>query len=211
MSSRSMRDLWLKLWRQRMDKRPDLIVKLFAGDALVDQSADVALWQRVLAEIRNVDAPGSSGSEKQGSERASSGMGPVASFAKAIEVSVDELQGGLSPQADGVLIALDGRNWEALKRNTPPRGPGSVSPGALAATALVMWQKHQPFGDVTFQTVRAVMDTVKLEDANLSRSLGNCDWLQVRGGRVYLNPARTSSAARLLRAYCRREAIADPA
>ncbi len=194
-----------------MDKKPDLVVKLFAGDVLVDQSTDVALWQRVLAEMRSIAAPGSPILEKREPERSSSATGPVASFAKALEVSVDELQGGLSPQGDAPLIALDGRSWEALKRNTPSRGPGTVSPGVLAATALVMWQKHQQIGEVTLQTVRAVMDTVNLDDPNLSRGLGNCDWLQIRSGRIYLNPARTSSAARLLRAYCKREPLSDTA
>ncbi|MGE3915045.1 MAG: hypothetical protein AB7F78_05035, partial [Hyphomicrobiaceae bacterium] len=40
-----------------MEKKPDLVVKLMAGDILIDESADVGLWQRVLAEIRGVAPP----------------------------------------------------------------------------------------------------------------------------------------------------------
>jgi len=40
-----------------MDKKPDLIVKLFAGETLVDQSTDAELWQRVLSEIRGLSKP----------------------------------------------------------------------------------------------------------------------------------------------------------
>jgi hypothetical protein len=43
--------------RNRANAKPDLLVKLMAGDTVIDQSDDVGLWQRVLAEIRGVAAP----------------------------------------------------------------------------------------------------------------------------------------------------------
>ncbi len=194
-----------------MDKKPDLSVKLFAGEVLVDQSTDVALWQRVLLEIRGVtpnDKPGGS-PENGDSSESKRGNSSLARFAKFVGVTADELRGGLDPSDEAPFISLDGRSWEALKRNTPTRGPGGVPPAVLAATALTAWQKHQPIGDVTLSIVRNAMNTIDLDDPNAARALNNCDWLQIKGGRVVLNPARLSSAARLLRAFCKRETISE--
>lgn len=197
-----------------MSGSKDLIVKLFVGDVLVDQSTDVSLWQRVLAEIKGIESPKGEidGPTKGGNTRkpARAGIeGAVDAFAEAIGVTVEELEGGLDPQPSAPFISLDGRSWEALKKNTPSRGQGSVSQTVLAATALALWQKQQDIGDVTISAIKAVMATIDLDDANINRSIANCDWLQLKGARVVLNPSRLTSAGRVLRAYCRREPLLD--
>jgi hypothetical protein len=194
-----------------MDKKPDLIVRLFAGETLVDQSTDAGLWQRVLSEIRGLtsappnipDRPpvfGRDGSDTSAAVRA---------FAKSVSVTPEEIVGSLGPTSEAPFIHLNSHDWEALKRNTPIKGPGAVSPSVLSATALVLWQKHSDTGDITLQTVRATMSTIDLDDQNAARSVNNCEWLQTRGNRLALNPSRSSAATRLLRAYCRREPLAE--
>jgi hypothetical protein len=184
---------------------------LFAGETLVDQSTDVGLWQRVLAEIREVAAPSPvrrTVDESPIHERVDASQ-TVRMFAKNVNVTPEEIVGSLSPTSDAPFIHLNSHDWEALKRNTPSKGPGAVAPSVLAATALVLWQKHSAIGDVTLQTVRATISTIDLDDPNAARSVGNCDWLQTRGNRLALNPSRSSAATRLLRAYCRREPLAE--
>jgi hypothetical protein len=195
-----------------MEKKPDLIVKLFAGDTLVDQSTDAGLWQRILSEIRGLAAPTPPVTPKTpGPLR--SGIGdtnaPVTAFAKSVSVTAEEIVGSLDPTSESPFIHLNSHDWEALKRNTPAKGPGAVSPSVLAATALVLWQKYSSLGDITLQTVRATMSTIDLDDPNAARSIGNCEWLQNKASRIALNPSRSSAATRLLRAYCRREPLAE--
>jgi hypothetical protein len=195
----------------RMDKKPDLIVKLFAGDTLIDQSTDAGLWQRILSEIRGLVpvqpvSPKAPESLRKEGEEAST---PIKAFAKSVGVQPEEIVGSLDPTSEGPFIHLNSHDWEALKRNTPVKGPGAISPSVLAATALVLWQKHSDTGEITLQTARATMSTIDLEDPNAARSVGNCEWLQVKGNRIALNPSRSSAASRLLRAYCRREPLSE--
>lgn len=189
-----------------MDTKPDLIVKLYAGDTVIDQSTDPALWQRILSEIRGISAPSPLPSKQDDDLGGSlqSVSGPVKAFAKGVGVTVEEIVGGLDPTSEAPYVQLNSHDWEALKRNTPHKGPGAVPPAVLAATALVLWQKHGNTPDVTLQTVRATLSSIDLDDPNASRSIGNCDWLQTKGSRIALNPSRSSAAARLLRAYCQR-------
>jgi hypothetical protein len=133
------------------------------------------------------------------------GSAAVGEFAKSVGVTPEEIEGSLGPISDLPFIHLNGHDWEALKKNTPVKGPGAVSPSVLAATALVLWQKHSNIGEITLQTVRATLSTSDLDDPNAIRSIGNCEWLQTKSGRFALNPSRSSAASRLLRAYCKRE------
>jgi hypothetical protein len=196
----------------RMERKPDLIVKLYAGETVVDESTDPGLWQRVLAEIRGITAPPPPPKIGDGTSDPTPDVSPaIKAFAKAVGVTAEEIVGGLDPTIETPFVHLNSHDWEALKRNTPPKGPGAVPPAVLAATALVLWQRHGGTPDVTLQTVRATLSTIDLDDPNASRSVGNCDWLQTKGSRVALNPSRSSAATRLLRAYCRREAPAEAA
>jgi hypothetical protein len=195
-----------------MDRKPDLIVKLFAGDTVVDESTDPALWQRVLSEIRGIGGAPAPQKEDDRVEEVSPNATPaIRDFAKAISVTVEEIVGALGPTAEPPFIHLNSHDWEALKKNTPHRGPGSVPSAVLAATALVLWQKYGNAPDVTLQAVRATLGTIDLDDPNAARSISNCEWLQSKGSRIVLNPSRSSAATRLLKAYCRREPIDEAA
>jgi len=194
-----------------MEKKPDLIVKLFAGEMLIDQSADAGLWQRVLAEIRGL-APAPSSLQKA-AEFSAIDVGnvntAVRAFAKSVGVTPEEIVGSFDPTPEAPFIHLNSHDWEVLKKNTPVKGPGSIAPSVLSATALVLWQKHSSIGDITLQMVRATISTIDLDDPNAARSVGNCEWLQNKSVRIALNPSRSSAATRLLRAYCRREPLSE--
>jgi hypothetical protein len=193
-----------------MDKKPDLIVRLFAGETLVDQSTDAGLWQRVLSEIRGLTVAQPAVTLRE--SRATEGQNVDAvlgAFAKSLDVAPEEIVGSLDPTSMSPFIRLNSHDWEALKRNTPAKGPGAVSCSVLAATALVLWQKHCAIGLVTLQTVRATMNTIDLDDRNAARAIANCEWLQTKANGLALNPSRSSAATRVLRAYCRRESLTE--
>jgi hypothetical protein len=194
-----------------MDKKPDLTVKLFAGDTLVDQSTDVALWQRVLSEIRGLtlSPPATDSLPDQARNEGQDSSLAIRAFAKSLSVTPEEILGSLDPTAEAPFIHLNSHDWEALRRNTPPKGPGAISSSVLAATALVLWQKHSRIGEITLQTVRSTMNTIDLDDKNAARSIANCEWLQTKANRIALNPSRASVAVRLVKSYCRREPLAE--
>ena len=202
-----------------MDRKPELIVRLLAGDTVVDESTDAALWQRVLAAIRGIeplpDATRAVTARQDPLEPPSppalSSGAPIAAFARELDVTEQEVMGGLGPQQEEPYIHLDEKYWESLKKNTPKRGPGGVSAYVLAATALVLWQRHGRTPDVTTATAKAVCDRIHLSDANGYRSIANCHWLQSRGGRLVPNPHQISHGIRLLNAYCKKGPLSDAA
>lgn len=209
------------MWALWMEKKPDLVVKLMAGDTQIDQSTDVGLWQRVLAEIRGVAPPFASaipaalvvpvgGRAETPSARQGAGS-TLEDFAAELGITVEELVGGLGPSTEPPFISFDDRSWETLKKNTGKRGPGAVSPAVLAATALTSWRAHAKTDEVTLQMVRATLQTIHLDDANASRSISNCAWLQDKGGRIVPHPAKKSLGLHLLKAYCTGEPPTDAA
>lgn len=205
-----------------MGSKTELSVKLFAGDTLVDASNDVALWQRVLSEIRGlagapvapsmVNETANSRPSEKGSGPAAestSSKTPIAKMAASIGVTVDELESALSPSDTAPFVSIDSRTWAAFKKVTPPRGQGSISSAALAATALALWKKHQEIGDVTLLSVRAVLEDADLQDVNAGRSLSNCEWLQAKGDAFVIKPVALAKAESVLRAFCKREAPSE--
>src|SRR5881628_100012 len=58
----------------------------------------------------------------------------IEAFAAEVGATVAEVIGACSPSSTSPYLHLDQHCWEALKKNTPIKGPGSVSPTTLAAT-----------------------------------------------------------------------------
>lgn len=188
-------------------KLAELRIILKAGDAEVAESTDPKLWQKTLAEITGIEpsatTPSPPGSPATRIQENAAGTGePVQRFAAEVGVSKDVLVGACSPAATPPYIHLDAHCWEALKRNTPVKGRGSVSASRLAATLLVLWFKAAGLGNPTSAQIQGVVDSINLEEKNLMRGIHVCEWLQVRGDGVVLNPSQTSQAVRLARAYC---------
>ncbi len=190
--------------------RATLSIRLFANEVLVAESDAPDLWQRVFAAI----AAGKGDSHANVLPRTQSMRpdaaphgraaepGPVGAMATEIGVSSEVLVGACAPSDQPPYLHLDAHCWEAIKRNFGPRGPTAVSPTALAATLLAIWNHHRGAGSPSVSDCLAVLRTIHLRDPNTARSLRNCEWLQTRGGTVVVNPAQRSRALRIARAYC---------
>ncbi len=200
-----------------MTVKAKLRVQLLAEEVVVAESEDPALWQRVLAAIQGPAAalPGLVAPPPAGKALAGEvppGTDPaVANFAAELGLEVPVVLGACAPSREEPFLHLDQHHWEALKKSTPTRGPGSISPAALGGTLSALWAKHAGLGPPSMKIVSAVLATIHLRDQNIARSLANCEWLQVRGGNVVINPARTSSAVALGTAFCSKQAPAWPA
>jgi len=207
-------------------QKATLKVQLLADDTLIEESHDEALWQYVLARIKGLPIPSTNGqiqiegSEKPPTDDYSSEMGvrspsgtgaassgATAKLARQVGVSVEEIEGALGPSNEEPYLQLDHRSWEAFKKNTPPRGVGSVAPIVLAATALVLLHKSGGCEDVSVGMAQAVLRTIDLRDANAKRGLKRSEWLKVSGEKITLNPAQLSKACGVIKAFCTKQSI----
>lgn len=121
-----------------------------------------------------------------------------------IGVSEHELVGALDPKNESPYLHLDVHCWEAMKKQTPQRGPGAVSPTALAGTLLCLWFKEAGLGHPTQGQSLEVLKTIGISDRNPSRGVRSAKWLQARsGGAIVLNPAQISKAIEVAREFLR--------
>jgi hypothetical protein len=199
-----------------------LKVVLQANDTIVAESEDAALWQRVLIAINSGDAkdldPPARPTERAATDRGSGAAGKhsegdgesfegadeaVVKFAKSIGVSPEQVVGACYPSKTAPLLSLDMHCWNALKDQTPPRGPGSLSPMAVAATLLSLWKQAAKLGNATQAEAQKVLETIHLHDKNPTRSVAGAEWLKaLGGGSVVVNPARIKRATAIARAFC---------
>lgn len=196
-----------------------LRVRLLAEEVVVAESDDAGLWHRVFGALHGgssrlgdgQDEPGtgerSNGSpgEQAGTKarhRRTSATG-IESFAEELGLSVEEVEGACGPSPEAPYLHLDSHCWEALKKNTPKRGPSAISPIALAATVLALWFRHAGMsGGPTVQQCQEALETMNLADKNPQRGVRNCDWLKSGGSGITINPASMSKAIRMAAAFC---------
>jgi len=195
------------LHEQKIKAKLKIVLK--ANDIDIAESSDPILWQNVLAAI-NTPQEGTTGANpgniiQKDENDFSLPKEPVAKLAKEIGVTVDILQGSCAPTESAPFINLDEHHWEAMKKATPARGPKAISPIALASTLLVLWKDQAKLGNSTVKEAQKVLGTVGLSDKHPHRSLDNCEWLQMRGKYIIINPAQTSKAVELAKAYRTKE------
>lgn len=183
---------------------PDLKIILLAGGTEVAHSTDHSIWLNTMAAISGLSAPrlsnlkaGTSPSQMDAVDE----KGALGVFAAELEVDVNQLIGAASPSTEAPYIHLDHKYWEAIKQNTPPRGVGAIPGVVLAATLLLLWNRHSKFGKISGAMCDAVLATIDHEERNRARSLKGCEWIQVREDGLRLNPASTPSAINLAHAY----------
>jgi len=194
-----------------------LTITLKAGEVAVAESSDPILWQEVLAAISSGDVRSNDGArEPIGGKGGDSsvvqkkigtlgGGSGVASLAKEIGVSVEALEGAIAPVTTAPFLHLDLHCWAAWAKNIPARGPNSVSPVALGATLLVLWFRKGNLGTCSVDQATAVLTNANVPVQNPTRSIRNCDWLQLRGNsEIVLNPARVADAIAVAKAFCSR-------
>jgi len=186
-----------------------LVVRLYAGDVLVAESEDAQLWRGVLSamsegRVDDADPPAPSSSFLAPRESALDvriNLTPLARMASEIDTSPEILEGACAPSGEPPFIHLDPRCWEAMRKNHPPRGPGAISPIALAGTLLALWSEFRSAPPPSPDECQAVLGTLHLRDTNGLRSLRNCSWLQLRNDRVVVNPAQRSKALGVAKAF----------
>lgn len=191
--------------------RRALRVVLMADEFIVAESKDERLWRSVLDAVYRNDPAGAAVDVPQDLEprvvreredRPADADGALAAFADDIGVSIDDLRGACRPTINAPYIRLDHRHWEALKKQTPERGPRAVGPVVLAGTLLALWARHAEIPPPTVGAAQDVLKTISARDKNPYRGLKNCEWLQMDGGAIVLHPAHVSRASLLARQYC---------
>lgn len=207
-----------------------LTIRLLAEEVTVAESVDPLLWQDVLAAVNSGAARLNRDAVPAGGERDSSthdeksgkggapaprtpakGGGGHAAFAHELGVTLDELDGALSPSTDAPYLALDSHCWEAFKKNTAPRGKGAVPAIAFAATALALWFRHAGIpGNPTPKQCQEVLATIHVEDKNPTRGVRNSDWLKANAGTIAINAANRTKATRIVAAFCKKVPMANP-
>lgn len=188
-----------------------LKIVLNANNVIVAESEDPALWQEVFAAINSNNANVDLGTGVQESKispppsvnkKVITGNTEVDKFAAEIGVAKDLIISACTPTNETPYIHLDKHHWEALKKNTPERGNKAVNAVVLASTALTIWKDTAKLGNVAITELSSVLETIGLTPKNTNRSITNCEWLQLRSGSIYINPAQTSKAIKVMSAYC---------
>lgn len=193
-----------------------LKIQLTANDVIVAEAEDPILWRKVLAALQKPenkseellgDDEGVSDREKE--DVAVPAGSALKKFASELGVSVAVLQGAADPKTEAPFIHLNQHNWEALRKATPFKGPGSIAPAVLAGTLAALWAKHAGLDSPTTSTISQILDAIHLPTKNIARGIKNCEWLLLRGSNVVVNPSQTSAALRVAAAYCKKEAPAS--
>lgn len=199
-----------------MSTKAKLNVILKADEVVVAEIEDPVLWQRVLAAISagksegDFEAPPQIGEPRlptsDGENFARAGDS-VDRFARSLGIGAPEVQGALDPRSEPPYLHLNTHCWEAMKKSTPKRGPGSLPPIGLAATLLALWFKEARITvPVTQALASGLLATVSVIDKNPTRGIRNTKWLQSRGGGVVVvNPAEISKAQEIAKAFCVRK------
>jgi hypothetical protein len=189
--------------------KTELKIILQAGDIIVAESIDPILWQKVLAAlnmpVENSKAINSLNEDLGVNDTELHEGGAIEKFAKELGVSVKVLKGACDPSKESPFIHLDKHHWEAFKKQTPARGPKSVSGIILASTLLLLWKEKANLGDVTVKEAQKVLSTIGLRDNHPYRGLDNCEWLQLRNKNIIINPAQISKAIIMAKSYCTKE------
>ena len=186
--------------------KAELVVKLYAGGVLVAESEDPVLWQQVMASITSsvasVTGQVAGGGVPPALDLDGGGGDAVSKFATDLGVTREALIGALDPQDHTPFIHIDVRTWEAFRKNFAKRGATAVPKITMAATAMVLWFQHAGFGNPTQAQAQEALNAINDAEANPSRAIHNCDWLQSRQDGVTLNPAQASKGRRLVKAFC---------
>lgn len=193
-----------------IDMVAKLTLVLKADDTVVAESDDIRLWRHVLGLVQGSPLQGEDEvSEKNEDEGNTNADSDVLRFAKSLGVTVNVLEGALSPSKEAPYFNLNHHHWEAFKKNFPPRGKGALNPIGLAATLLVLWFKEAKIDVAVTQALAAsVLKTISVSDGNPSRGIKNTQWLKARGGgTIAINPAEISKAQAAATAFCEKKAV----
>lgn len=191
-----------------MAVKSTLRLVLYAGETVVAETDDPSLWQSVLAKLYSADGGRNLESGVQHVRmpvpEPDSRVGPsepLEKLAKSLDVTTEALIGACRPRADDPFILIDHHCWEAYKSQTPARGPRSIGATAVVGTLLSLWSRDAELPDATLGMAAKILAKLGARDSYPRRTIRNCNWLQLEGDRIKVNPAKFSLAKRLARAF----------
>ena len=190
-----------------MSIKAKLKIALFANDTVVAETEDPALWQKVLLAINSgatdLGAAATNPAHTLVPPTPMNTSDVVDKFAKELGISREQLEGACAPALEPPHLHLDRHCWEAMKKQTPERGPTAYSAIAVSATLLALWFKASGQSAPTLAQAQAVLGTIDLKDQNAARGIERTEWLQSRpGGTIVINPSRVSQAVAIARSFC---------
>ena len=192
-----------------MSIKAKLRISLFANDTIVAETEDPTLWQNVLLAINSGATDISPAAAPALAPRTGAPPAPMNSndavdkLARELGLSSDELEGACAPTMEPPYLHLDRHCWEAMKKQTPERGPSAYSAIAVSATLLALWFKASGQSSPTLLQAQAVLGTIDLKDQNAARGIERTGWLQSRpGGTIVINPSRVSQAVAIAKSFC---------
>lgn len=197
---------------ENSSKVPMLEVVLIANGVEVARSTDKQIWLNAMSAMTDAAAPRPSPSQEKADDVGDKEAvvppepGPIESgdsveqFASELGVSKEQLVAAVYPTESDPYIQLDAKYWEAFKRTS---GYGRIAPVVLVATLLLLWDRYiKAMGELGTRDCAKVFSAIGLNDKNPTRSIRNCDWLQLRGKHVMLNPSMISRAEEVAATYC---------
>src|SRR5258706_4100367 len=119
-----------------MVTKAKLTIVLKADSTIVAESDDALLWQKVLGAIQtnsSLPPPTNQENPEPGidighGEEPGDGDKAIARLVKTLGVTRDIVVGALSPSLEPPYLHLDHHCWAQMKKSTPNRGQGSLSP-----------------------------------------------------------------------------------
>ncbi len=190
-----------------MPFKAKLKIILKADETVVAESDDQILWQNTLLAINtnasNIqnDASKFTSDSSDKSKTKNNDYDPITKYATELGIEKNILIGACSPTLEKPFIHLDKHHWEAIKKNRPSRGSNAIADVVMGATILVLWKDIAKLGETLQKEVGAVLDTLGIRSKNPKRSIDNCEWLQLRNDKITINPAQTSKAINIVKAY----------
>jgi hypothetical protein len=191
-----------------MAVKSTLKVVLMADDTVVAESDDPGLWQNVLSKLYSSKNGGGTACSTQDGEQDDtkvlsqrSSDSAISKLASALDVTEEQLIGACRPRCEEPYLTIDLHAWEKYKKGTPARGRCAVGATAVVGTLLALWTHQADLADPSLAQASKVLTRLGARDSYPRRTLKNCEWLQLDGDRIKVNPANISSAKRLARAF----------
>ncbi len=194
---------------------------LSAGETIVAESDDPVVWHRALAAMAEAAArpplpgPAPTGDAAATPAIRSAATAPPAAqpqrdaaverLASELGVGADAIASACAPSRKPPYLHLDRAAWQVMQGATPPRGPGSVAPAALAAALLVLWFRSAELGNPTMKMLHLVLRAIGIRDKNAARVVDDAKWLHARGGEIALRTPYAPYAVALANAFCARD------
>ena len=128
--------------------------------------------------------------------------GPLAAFAEELEVSPQQLQAALRPEAAPPYLSVNPNHWAHFKERSPRSGRSATNDVQFVAMALSLWFRHLDRSPPALADVRQAVRQSQLTTKNATRSIENAVALQRQGETVSVRPTEFLLARNVVRTLC---------